>query len=87
MPIASGFAIYFLFWWMCLFVVLPFGVRTTEEVKGERVPGQADSAPHQIDFRRIVLRTTIVSGVFFVLFLINYHFGWVTADMLDWTRW
>ena len=27
MSIASGIAIYFIVWWVCLFVVLPFGVQ------------------------------------------------------------
>ncbi|MCB1491238.1 MAG: DUF1467 family protein, partial [Rhodobiaceae bacterium] len=31
MSIASGVAIYFLIWWLVLFAVLPFGVRTQAE--------------------------------------------------------
>ena len=45
-------AIYFLFWIAAAFLMLPFGVRTGEEVGAERVPGQAESAPHSFDLKR-----------------------------------
>lgn len=80
----SAIAIYFLFWTFSVFLVLPFGVRTTEEVGSALVPGQADSAPHQFSFGRIALRTTIVATVLFGIFYLNYQFGWVTPAMLDW---
>ena len=38
-------AIYFLFFAASVFVLLPFGVRTNEEVGAEHVQGQAESAP------------------------------------------
>ena len=38
-------AIYFLFWVMSAFFVLPFGIRTPDETGEELVPGQASSAP------------------------------------------
>lgn len=84
MTLTSSIAIYVLFWALTLFVVLPFGVRTTEEV-GETVqPGNADSAPHQFSFGKVALRTTIVSAVLFGLFYANYIYGWVGSDVLDW---
>jgi len=82
----SILAIYVLFWTLSLFVVLPFGVRTPEE-EGLRTPsGHAPSAPHRFSFARVALRATIVSAVAFGLFYANYLFGWVTVEMLDWTR-
>ena len=62
MPILSAIAIYFLFWWMSLFVVLPIGIRTSEEAGQKTIPGHAESAPHQFPWLRIVLRTTLVSA-------------------------
>jgi predicted secreted protein len=82
----SMLAIYVLFWTIALFVVLPFGVRTAEEAGEECLPGHAPSAPHSFSFRRTALRATIVSALAFALFYANYRFGWVTIDMLDWTR-
>jgi predicted secreted protein len=46
--------------------------------------GHAESAPHDFRFGRIMLRTTIVSAVLFGLFYLNYIYGWVGADVLDW---
>lgn len=79
----SALAIYFLIWSLSLFFVLPVGVRTTEEAGGERVKGQADSAPHRHDARKIVIRTTIVATVLFLAFYLNYIYGWITPDTVD----
>ncbi|UIJ43904.1 DUF1467 family protein [Sphingomonas cannabina] len=83
----SAIAIYALFWAFSVFLVLPFGVRTAHEAGAELVPGQAESAPHVFRPGRIALRVTIVATILWGLFLLNYVYGWVTADMLDWTRW
>ena len=79
----SLLAIYFLFWAFSVFLVLPFGVRTTHEVGGELVPGQAESAPHEFNMKRLALRVTIVATVLWALFVLNYIYGWLTPDMLD----
>lgn len=80
----SSLAIYMLFWVFTMFVVLPFGVRTSEEEGAELLPGQAESAPHSFKLSTVMIRTTILSAVLFGIFLANYNFGWVTAEMLDW---
>ena len=79
----SALMIYILFWVLCAFLVMPFHVKTTEEVGGERIPGQADSAPHIHRPGSIALWTTIVSATLFALFSLNYHYGWVGAGVLD----
>jgi len=83
MRFTSFLAIYFLLWFFSLFLVLPFGVRTSEEAGADKVLGQADSAPH--DFRpwRIILRTSLVAAGLFALFYLNYINGWVTASTFD----
>jgi predicted secreted protein len=86
MQIGSALAIYVLFWTLALFLVMPFHVRTAEEMGEKSLPGHAESAPHHFPAGRIALRTTMVSAIMFALFYANYSFGWVTADMLDWTR-
>ena len=48
----------------------------------ERVPGQADSAPHGFDPKKIVVSALILSIVTFGLFYANYINGWVTPDLL-----
>lgn len=76
-------AIYALFWVMSAFVLLPFGVRTHEEMGVERVPGQADSAPANFRPGRIVLRATLLAAVLTTLYVLNYLNGWITIDQLD----
>lgn len=80
----SILAIYLLFWVMSFFLVIPFGVRTDEEAGVEHVPGHADSAPHRFSFARAALRATILSALLFGLFYLNYRYGWLSVDMLDW---
>jgi predicted secreted protein len=82
----SIIAIYILFWSFSVFLVLPFGVRTSAEAGAEHVPGQADSAPHEFAVGRLALRVTIVATVLFGLYYANYAFGWITTDMLDMTK-
>lgn len=83
MKFTSIIAIYFLCFVASAFVLLPFGVRTTEETGGESVPGQAESAPHQFDLKRHLLRAAIVAAIFFAIFYANWAFGWITPDDLD----
>ena len=83
MKLGSILAIYFLFWVASAFLLLPFGVRTDEEVGAEKVPGQADSAPHRFDIPSHVLRATLIATVLFLLYYANWHFGWIGADDLD----
>lgn len=83
MQITSIAAIYFLFWVMSAFVMLPFGVRTAEEVGVEIVPGQAESAPVNFRPRKLMLRATVIAAVCTALFVANYQYGWVTVADID----
>ncbi|HEY0044226.1 MAG TPA: DUF1467 family protein [Allosphingosinicella sp.] len=85
MRFGSILAIYVLFWTMSLFLVLPFGVRTSEEAGAERGAGHADSAPHRFSLGQAAVRATLLSAVLFGVFYLNYQFGWVTPQMLDWS--
>ncbi|MEM1284205.1 MAG: DUF1467 family protein [Pseudomonadota bacterium] len=64
MSLGSAFAIYFVIWWVTLFAVLPFGVKTQGEA-GEVVPGAPASAPAKVDIVRIFVRNTIVASIVF----------------------
>ena len=44
MSVTSAFAIYFVVWWLTLFLVLPFGIRSQSEA-GDHVPGSDPGAP------------------------------------------
>ncbi len=77
MPWYSALAIYILFWVVCVFMVLPIGVRTSDELGEEKVPGQADSAPANFRPGRVVLWTTALSGLLFGLFYLNFVYRWI----------
>ena len=83
MKIGSILAIYFLFFAASTFFLLPFGVRTTEEVGEEKVPGQADSAPHRFDLRRHLLKAALLAAILFAIYYANWAYGWITPDDLD----
>ena len=83
MTIGSIIAIYFLMWVAAAFVLLPFGVRTDEEVGNALIPGQADSAPHRFDIRRHIIRATILGAILFGLYYANWTYGWLGVDALD----
>lgn len=55
-------AIYFIVWWLSLFAVLPFGLRTQEE-EGDVSPGTVPSAPRGPHMFKAVVRATIVSAI------------------------
>ena len=79
----SALAIYFLFWSLSVFLVLPFGVRTADEAGVAKVPGQADSAPHEFRPGRIALRVTVVATVLWLIFQVNYVEGWITPQTFE----
>lgn len=83
MSLTSIIAIYLLFWVMCAFLLLPFGVKTHEEAGQARVPGQADSAPANFRPGRIALRATVLAAVVTGLYVANYVYGWITPDDLN----
>lgn len=83
MEITSVIAIYVLFWVMAAFIVLPIGIRNHHESGEKMVRGQADGAP--VNFRplRVLLLTTLLATAAFALFYVNYAYGWITLDDID----
>jgi predicted secreted protein len=80
-------AIYFLFLIGSAFVMLPFAAgKTDEEAGAELVRGQAESAPNKFDFGRHMLRAALLAAVLVTLFDLNYIYGWITPDNLDFYR-
>lgn len=68
MPIGSLIAIYFVLWWLCLFLVLPFGVRTQSDT-GEVVPGTEAGAPRRSRMGLKLLANTVLAAVVMALAL------------------
>lgn len=76
-------AIYLLVWVMCAFVMLPFGVRTHDELGVKKIPGQADSAPANFRPLRLIFRASLAAAVLTALYVANYNFGWITPDDIN----
>lgn len=83
MKLGSIIAIYFLFFCASAFVLLPFGVRTSEELGESIVPGQAESAPHRFDLKRHLLKAAVLGAVVFAFYYANWTYGWITPEDLD----
>jgi predicted secreted protein len=83
MKFGSIVAIYFLFFSASAFVLLPFGVKTSEELGQEMVPGQAESAPHRFDLKRHLIKAAMLGAVLFAIYYANWAYGWITPDDLD----
>ena len=81
----SILAIYFLFWVLSAFLMLPFGVRTHDEMGLDKQPGQADSAPANFRPGRVLLRAVILAASLTTAYVLNYIYGWIVAeDLIFW---
>ncbi len=81
MTLVTIVAVYFVVWWLALFVVLPFGVRTQQD-EADTVLGTPASAPARPMLVRKAIATSIIAAVIVgMLWVANAHFG-VTIDSL-----
>ncbi len=69
MGFLTGFAIYFIIWWITLFIILPVGVRTQADERDVTM-GTAESAPLKLRMGRKLMWTSIVSAAFFGVYLL-----------------
>ena len=84
MSIFTALAIYFVIWWVVLFTVLPWGVRSQHE-DGEMTPGTDPGAPVLTNLKLKLVWTTIVATLVFSVFSVVYVYRLVTLDEL--ARW
>jgi predicted secreted protein len=64
--VSGGLALYFVIWWILLFAVLPFGIRSQAEA-GEVVRGSEPGAPALPALREKAIWTTLVASVVLVI--------------------
>ena len=81
MSVPFAIAIYVVIWWTVLFAILPIGVRTQGE-DGTIVPGTPESAPTRPRLLRVVLLTTLVSGLVFASLWVAIKYG--VIDLEQW---
>ena len=86
MALTSIVAIYFLLFAFSAFVLLPFGVRTDEDLGKPKQAGHAESAPHKFDLKRHLIKAIILAAILFAIYYANWTYGWITTDDLDFYR-
>ena len=64
--VSGGLALYFVIWWILLFAILPFGVRSQVET-GEVVAGTEPGAPAAHGLQEKAIWTTLVASVVLVI--------------------
>ena len=80
--ISTGFAIYFVMWWIVLFLTLPFGVRSQHE-DGEGSPGTDPGAPVASQMGRKLIWTTVISAILFAVSVLAYNEGLLSIERLS----
>ena len=81
MPVATGLAIFFLIWWVVLFAVLPWGIRSQHETD-DMVPGTDPGAPSSVSVGRKLLWTTLVAIAVYGIGYVIYSQHWITIEGL-----
>ena len=71
MSLTTALAVYFIVWWIVLFAVLPWGVRSQAE-SGDVAPGTDPGAPAVPNLRAKLVWTTIVATIVFAAFEVVY---------------
>jgi predicted secreted protein len=82
MSITTALAIYFILWWLTLFAVLPWGVRSQHE-SGDIAPGTDPGAPALPRIAAKLMWTTIVSAIVFALLYVVYVYRLITFEAVD----
>ena len=80
MDLAFNLALYFMIWWMCLFAVLPFGLKTQGE-QGEVVPGTPASAPEKPQLKKVFLINSVVAAFVFAFVWMALEYNWAGTQM------
>jgi predicted secreted protein len=74
-------AVYFVVWWIVLFAMLPFGLRTQDD-ENDITLGTVSSAPRGPHMLKAIVRTTIVSLVICgALFGVTLGLGYGIDDL------
>ena len=81
MPWITILAIYFIVWWLVFFTVLPWGVRSQDEL-GDVVRGTDPGAPKAHGLKIKLVWTTVVATIVFALSAVAYAYRLVTLDDL-----
>jgi predicted secreted protein len=81
MAVGTVIAIYFIIWWVVLFAVLPWGVRSQHE-SGEVAPGTDPGAPAVHRVWPKLLWTTVIAGVIYGVLAALYQADLIPFEFL-----
>lgn len=79
MSVTTAVAVYFLIWWIALFLVLPWGIRSQHEGDGYD-QGTDPGAPILSRLWIRLVATTIVSAIIFGILYVIYVYRLITLD-------
>ncbi|HWM82840.1 MAG TPA: DUF1467 family protein [Pseudolabrys sp.] len=79
MSTTTALAIFFLIWWVTLFAVLPWGVRSQHE-DGDFVEGTDPGAPIRARLLMKLVWTTLIAAIVFAIVAAIYEYRLVTLD-------
>ena len=75
-------AIYFVLWWLTLFVVLPFGVRSAEEMDDVTL-GTERGAPHRPMLAVKMAVTSVLAAILLAIVYLTFGvYGFTLADFI-----
>jgi predicted secreted protein len=80
--ISTALAIYFVIWWITLFLILPFGVRSQHE-DGVGTPGTDPGAPVASRMGIKLIWNTVIAAVIFGLAMYAYDAGYLSIERLS----
>jgi predicted secreted protein len=81
MPVATALAIFFLIWWVVLFAVLPWGIRSQHEGQ-EMVAGTDPGAPAKAGIGWKLLWTTLLAIAVYGVGYVLYEQHWISIEAL-----
>jgi len=76
MNLVGALALYFVIWWITLFAVLPFGIRSQHET-GDVTAGTEPGAPVLPGLLKKAAITSVIAAVIFA----GVYYVWVTYDI------
>ena len=81
----TGFAVYFIIWWLVLFTVLPFGVKSAHEEGATVELGHEPAAPVRPRLVVKFVQTTIISLFIYAFYYWLVYYSGISLDDFPFT--
>ncbi len=75
----TGLAIYFILWWLLLFIVLPWGIKSQRE-DGSVTRGTDPGAPVKARMKRKAIQNSILAAVVWLAIMAVLKFDLISLD-------